>query len=130
MAKSIFISHNYNDIKVSQAVKKMINDNKERIDNKLVFVDHDDTQSGSAAMDWEIVDVMAGCDAVLFVTGDHHRSSPFIHQEVHHAIEKNLPMLATSLPGEGFHIPRAINKEDCAVFNWGSGELYNHMNQI
>ena len=46
MAKSIFVSYNFNDRKVSQAVKTMMSAQQSNIDGEIVFVENDVSYNG------------------------------------------------------------------------------------
>ncbi len=129
MAKSIFVSYNFNDKAVSHAVQEMIADHQEDIHGKVVFVENDVSYNGATAVDWEIEHTMEQCDAALFVLGEGHHNSPWLNQECEHALKKNIPIMVTSLPGEAFQTPRALSDDNCTVLGWDSGELYHCMNQ-
>jgi hypothetical protein len=129
MAKSIFVSYNFNDKQVSNAVQNMISEHREDIHGKVVFVENDVSYNGATAVDWEIEHTMEDCDAALFVLGEEHHNSPWLDQECDHAISKNIPIMVTSLPGEDFHKPSSLNDENCTVLGWNSGELCNCMNK-
>lgn len=129
MAKSIFVSHNFNDKQVSKAVQGVMAEHREDINGKVVFVENDVSYNGATAINWEIEHTMEDCDAALFVLGENHHNSPWLNRECEHAIKKNIPILITSLPGEDFHKPASLNDDNCTVLNWDSGELYNCMNQ-
>jgi hypothetical protein len=129
MAKSIFVSYNFNDRTVSKAVQGMIQEHKEDIQGRVVFVENDVSYNGSTAIDWEIEHTMEDCDAALFVLGDQHHNSPWLNQEVNHALAKHIPIMVTSLPGESRDKPVSLTEDNCTTVTWDSGELYSGLNQ-
>lgn len=129
MAKSIFVSYNFNDREVTEAVRHLINDHEEDIHGKIVFVENDVSYNGATAINWEIEHVMENCDAALFVMGEDHHNSPWLSKECEHALEKDIPIMITSLPGEDFHRPDCLNEQNCQVLGWETNELYSCMNQ-
>jgi hypothetical protein len=130
MAKSIFVSYNFNDREVCDKVKGMMMEHVNDIHGKVVFVENDVSYNGATAVDWEIEHVMEDCDAALFVLGEAYHSSPWFDREIAHAKEKHIPMMATVLPGENVEIPESLTAEGCKMLNWNSDEMCDCMNSI
>lgn len=129
MAKSIFVSYNFNDREVEKKVKDMMSAHRDEIDGNVVFVENDVSYNGDTAINWEIGHTMENCDAALFVTGEQHHNSPWLVKEVQHAVDKALPILVTSLPGEETQSAEQVLPANGIQLAWGSSELCNHMNQ-
>jgi hypothetical protein len=130
MAKSIFVSYNFNDREVSQAVKTMMSAQQNNIDGDIVFVENDVSYNGPTAVNWEIEHTMEDCDAALFVVGDSLLSSPWIDQEAQHAKSKDIPMMATCIPGnEEVVSANDMITDNCTMLGWNSTELGQRLNQ-
>lgn len=125
MAKHIFVSYNFNDREVSRSVKQMIED--QNLEGQIVVVENDVSYNGSTAIDWEIEHTMERCDAALFVIGDNARNSPWIEREAAHAIAKDIPVLATQLPGMDGECPSQLC--DKPQVNWNSEILADTLNR-
>jgi hypothetical protein len=129
MAKSIFVSYNFNDREVCCAVKGMMMEHVNDIHGKVVFVENDVSYNGDTAVNWEIEHVMEECDAALFVLGEAYHSSPWFDKEIEHAKNKHIPIMATVLPGEDVVVPESLMSENCTMLNWNSEELCICMNK-
>ena len=124
MAKNIFVSYNVNDREVSRSVKEMIQ--KQDLKGQIVYVE-DVSHHGETAVDWEIEHTMKRCDAALFVIGDNVRNSPWIEREAAHAIAKEIPVLATQLPGMEGNCPSQL--DDTKMVNWDRQSLAENLNR-
>ena len=129
MAKSIFVSYNFNDREVVKKVKDMMSAHRNEIDGNVVFVENDVSYNGETAINWEIEHTMEKCDAALFVTGENHHNSPWLDKEVQFAVNKEMPILVTHLPGEQAEKAQQVLPADGVQLAWDSPELCNHMNQ-
>ena len=125
MAKNIFVSYNFNDKEVTKSVKDMIQ--RDNLDGQIVFVENDVSYNGKMAIDWEIEHTMDGCDAALFVIGDNPRNSPWLTREAAHAMSKDIPVMATQLPGIDGETPNALIES--TLINWDSEALTNGLNR-
>lgn len=129
MAKNIFVSYNFNDRKVAKTVKKMMQRHQDDIEGQIVFIENDVSYNGETAIDWEVEHVMEECDAALFVLGDDQRNSPWLDKEAKHAVARNIPILATTLPDTNIEQPRVLQNADCTMLHWNGAELSTHLNQ-
>lgn len=130
MAKSIFVSYNFNDRRVEQAVKNMMLEHKNDIDGEVVFVENDVSYNGNTAINWEIEHTMDKCDAALFVVGREDHNSPWLEKEANRAQLMHIPMLATCLPGEEIaDNTQGLVKNNCVLLGWDSQELCTKLNQ-
>lgn len=125
MAKHIFVSYNFNDRDVSRSVRQMIQ--SQDLKGQIVFVENDVSHNGATAVDWEIEHTMERCDAALFVLGDNVRNSPWIEKEAAHAIAKEIPVLATELPGVQSMCPSQLVDKPC--LDWGAETLADTLNR-
>lgn len=125
MAKHIFVSYNFNDREVSRSVRQMINN--QDLAGQIVFVENDVSYNGATAIDWEIERTMERCDAALFVIGDNVRNSPWIEREAAHAIARDIPVVATQLPGVDGQCPSELSGKP--VLNWGSENIASTLNR-
>lgn len=125
MAKNIFVSYNFNDKQVSAKVKDMIQ--QHHLDGQCTFVENDVSYNGQTAIDWEIERTMENCDAALFVIGDNPRNSPWIEREAELAINKNIPVLSTQLPGMQGNTPASLI--DSTLVHWDAELLTSTLNR-
>ena len=128
MAKRIFVSYNFNDRQVTETVKHMIETHHDAIEGRMVFVENDVSYNGATAINWEIEQVMDKCDAALFVLGDNVRNSPWLAHEADQVKARNIPAIATCLPGISEVTTESLHDLPCTMVNWNTTELPTQLN--
>lgn len=96
MARSIFVSYNFNDREIANALPTVQRNFLQLACGKFLFVTAEVAQRGDAAVAEEIRRLLESCDAAIFLIGD---SSPLIEREAELAIARGLPILGARIKG-------------------------------
>ena len=105
MARSIFVSYNFNDGKSAIALPTVQKNFLQLACGKFLFVSDEVSQRGNAAVEEEIRRLLEGCDAAIFLIGD---NSPLIEREAELAIARGLPILGARIKGSIATIPARL----------------------
>ncbi len=111
MARRVFISYNYQDSQIADALPGMRRDHPTQKKSRFVYVPGEvGTHHAVHAFDNESRRVMQGCDAAVFLIGGESHHSPHLGQEAELAIARRLPIVVARLAGSHEVVPAPLRR--------------------
>lgn len=131
MARRVFISYNYQDSQIAEALPGMRRNHLQQKPSRFVYVPGEAAKHDVHAFDSESRKVMQGCDAAVFLIGGESHYSPHLRQEAELAIARGLPIVVARLAGSGEAVPAPLTRFPLVEVSPGNlaSEL-NHLERI
>ena len=112
MSKSIFISYVYEDKKYRDLLKewgskKLLGEN-----TQITFERGDYRAKGKKAVKEEILSMIQGATAIVFLIGQNTHNHPWVNYEVECALSKNKKILLVRIPGTTGGKPKLLLKHN------------------
>lgn len=110
MSRSIFISYVYEDKKHRDLLKDWCNKKLLGENIQITFERGDYRTKGEAAIKTEILSMIQGAAAVIFLIGQNTHNHPWVNYEVEAAISKNRKIILIRIPGTTGQRPKSLLK--------------------
>jgi hypothetical protein len=112
MSKSVFISYVYEDKKYRDTLKKWGNKNLLGENIQITFERGDYRAKGEKAVKEEILSMIQGATAVIFLIGQNTHNHPWVNYEVECAKAKNKKILLVRIPNTTGGKPKLLSKHN------------------
>lgn len=129
MSRLVFVSYNFrHDRATARNVGQLFQSGGGTCDGRPVFVEHDVSGGGDAAIDREIRRVMAPCSAAIFVVGDDSHNSPWLEREAEIATSMNLRIAAVQASGTEGGAPKVLRDRGIEPYAWADPAMCTYLN--
>ncbi len=131
MATKTFVSFNFKDRELVLSMRNFFQEHQGQIQGSMVICENDVSADGDKAIDAEILRVMRGCDAALFVIGDECHNSPWIRREATLAISIKLDLVVVRRPKTtGGEPPELRSQLGIPRVEWSPVRIGMALNQV